>query len=165
MLGLRSERTRTGWILRARLDDQRRGSIAFFRLVEEILRRCPRMVGKADAVVESTISERAAEWRIRTSATADGAELDPLPEELFAIARAETFGTVEHLMMPIPAEWELTPAEERVVELIATGKSIDEIGETLAVGRETVRTHVKRAMSKAGVHRQSELVARLYRPR
>jgi DNA-binding CsgD family transcriptional regulator len=166
MLGLRSERTKTGWILRARLDEERRGSAAFFRLVGEVLRSCPRMVGKQDAVVESTISDRSAEWRVRPSAaTTDGAGDDLPPQELFAIAHHEMFGPLEQLALTVPAEWGLTPAEERVVTMIASGKTIDDVGKSLDVGRETVRTHVKRAMSKAGVHRQTELLTLLYRPR
>jgi DNA-binding CsgD family transcriptional regulator len=166
MLGFRSERTKGGWSLRARLDERCLGSVAFFRLVQEVLRSCPRMVGKGNAVVESTISERTAEWRVRSNAAAaQGAQDDVPPQELFAIAHQEMFGPLEYLALTIPAEWELTPSEDRIVRMIASGMSIDDVGKSLDVGRETVRTHVKHAMSKAGVHRQTELLTLLYKPR
>ncbi len=51
----------------------------------------------------------------------------------------------------------LTPAEQEIALAYATGGSIKSIA--LARGRsvETIRTHLKTAMSKLGLHRQVEL--------
>lgn len=59
----------------------------------------------------------------------------------------------------IAALFDLTPAEARVARALARGKSLGDIALELRISVETVRTHLKRAFAKAGVTRQSELVA------
>jgi DNA-binding CsgD family transcriptional regulator len=61
-----------------------------------------------------------------------------------------------------PARWALTSAEVRVVQTLATGLRPSEMATTLGLSVHTVRTHLKRAMVKAGVHSQAALVARVY---
>jgi DNA-binding CsgD family transcriptional regulator len=46
---------------------------------------------------------------------------------------------------------DLTPAETRVLHLLARGLSNAEIGEQLRISRETVKTHLKRVFFKLGV--------------
>jgi DNA-binding CsgD family transcriptional regulator len=58
--------------------------------------------------------------------------------------------------------WHLTPAEARSVTALALGRNPREIAVVHAVSVHTVRTQLKRAMSKAGVHTQSALVASVY---
>jgi DNA-binding CsgD family transcriptional regulator len=54
--------------------------------------------------------------------------------------------------------YNLTRAEAVLVDLIARdGPSLAEAADRLGVGRETVRTHLKRAYDKTGVRRQSDL--------
>jgi DNA-binding CsgD family transcriptional regulator len=60
-------------------------------------------------------------------------------------------------------EW--TPAEARVAMLIAEGFSILDIADRSKLTEQTVRNQLKYAMHKAGVHRQAELVALLWRSR
>lgn len=166
-LGFKSEGTPQGWRLTARVDDRCRECAAFFRLIAEIVRRIPRLVRHPDAVVECDVSERAAEWRVRGYGATAAPRDDVSPGEIVKDAFGEMFGVLDEagLGVAVPPEWGLTPAEERVVAMIASGKSIGEVMDHLAIARETVRTHVKRAMSKAGVHRQTELLALLYRSR
>jgi DNA-binding CsgD family transcriptional regulator len=52
---------------------------------------------------------------------------------------------------------ELTPTEQRVVELAAEGLSNKEIAEALFVSVHTVETHLSRAYSKLGVRSRSQL--------
>lgn len=52
-----------------------------------------------------------------------------------------------------------TPAERQVAERLASGMTVAEIAAQRGVTIETVRCHLKQAFSKAGVHRQAELVA------
>jgi DNA-binding CsgD family transcriptional regulator len=61
-----------------------------------------------------------------------------------------------------PAHWELTSAEVRVVQSLATGLRPSEMATSLGLSVHTIRTHLKRAMTKAGVHSQAALVARVY---
>jgi DNA-binding CsgD family transcriptional regulator len=54
----------------------------------------------------------------------------------------------------------LTDAEERVVDLLEVGLTTRSIASRLDLGYETIRTHLKHAMAKMGVHTQVALVAK-----
>ena len=63
--------------------------------------------------------------------------------------------------------YDLTPAEARVFELIADGRTQEEVGEILGIARSTVKTHLLRVFDKTGCTRQVDLVrlaARLSMP-
>lgn len=53
----------------------------------------------------------------------------------------------------------LTPAEARVVEQVAAGRTTSEAATALKVQPSTVKTHLLRIFQKTGARRQSELVA------
>ncbi|HVE15651.1 MAG TPA: LuxR C-terminal-related transcriptional regulator [Chthoniobacterales bacterium] len=55
---------------------------------------------------------------------------------------------------------QLTLRESSVLRLLAGGLSYKSIGETLDIGTETVRTHVRNARSKTGARSRLELVAK-----
>jgi DNA-binding CsgD family transcriptional regulator len=59
------------------------------------------------------------------------------------------------------ARGELTPAERRVVELAAAGRSNKEIAAQLVVTVNTVEVHLSRAYAKLGVRSRAQLAARL----
>jgi len=52
----------------------------------------------------------------------------------------------------------LTPAEGRVVLALARGLTLAEVARESGISLNTVRTHVKRSLAKAGVRRQADLV-------
>jgi DNA-binding CsgD family transcriptional regulator len=54
--------------------------------------------------------------------------------------------------------FDMTPAEVRIAREIATGKSVEQIAAAGGNSTETVRTHLKRIMSKTGTRRQGELI-------
>ncbi len=56
-------------------------------------------------------------------------------------------------------ELPLTSREREVVTLIALGHDTTEIAERLHISPETVRTHVRNAMSRLGAHTRAQLVA------
>lgn len=63
--------------------------------------------------------------------------------------------------------YDLTPAEARVFELIADGRTQGDVGEILGIARSTVKTHLLRVFDKTGCTRQVDLVrlaARLSMP-
>lgn len=60
-----------------------------------------------------------------------------------------------------PAARLLSPRQRRVVEELATGRTLAESARTLRVSPETVRTHFREACKRLGVSRRSELLARL----
>ena len=54
--------------------------------------------------------------------------------------------------------YDLTPAELRVFELIADGRTQAEIAMELSIAPSTVKTHLLRVFDKTGCNRQAELV-------
>jgi PAS domain S-box-containing protein len=54
----------------------------------------------------------------------------------------------------------LTEREREVVRLVALGKSGPEIADELQIAHNTVRTHVRNAMTKSGARSRAHLVAR-----
>src|SRR5271165_498863 len=56
-------------------------------------------------------------------------------------------------------ELPLTSREREIVTLIALGQDSAEIARMLHISPETVRTHVRNAMSKLGAHTRAQLVA------
>jgi DNA-binding CsgD family transcriptional regulator len=52
----------------------------------------------------------------------------------------------------------LTPAEARLAAGIATGASLNEVADSLGIGRETARTQLRSVFAKTGTTRQAELV-------
>jgi DNA-binding CsgD family transcriptional regulator len=59
--------------------------------------------------------------------------------------------------------FDLTPAEAFVAGCLAAGRSVEEICSSHGVTANTVRTHVKRILSKTNTSRQGELVSLLLR--
>lgn len=58
----------------------------------------------------------------------------------------------------LKALYGLTDAEARLAAALTDGSSLDEIATSTGVSIPTLRTHLKRVMSKAGVNRQGELI-------
>jgi PAS domain S-box-containing protein len=70
---------------------------------------------------------------------------------------------------PSPQLGELTPREREILHLVALGRSSPQIAAELVISPETVRTHVRNAMSKLGARTRAQLVAialtdRLFEP-
>lgn len=57
----------------------------------------------------------------------------------------------------------LTPCEARVAASLVQGQSVEEAAAKLNVSVETVRTHVRRVLSKTDTNRQGELIALVLR--
>ena len=53
----------------------------------------------------------------------------------------------------------LTPREREVLRLLADGLANDEIGQRLQISPETVRTHVRKAMTKLEADTRTQAVA------
>lgn len=149
-------------IVRATAPEDGPDCTVLFGLVTLILERCPRLVDGGDAKVSPIeVGPHAAAWSISiwpADTTVDG----PDPDAVYATVAPMVHNTLG-ATPDIPDSWQLTPSEARVVTHLAAGRSVTEIARVLGVGRETVRTLLKRAMAKAGVHRQVELVLRVRR--
>jgi DNA-binding CsgD family transcriptional regulator len=57
----------------------------------------------------------------------------------------------------------LTPRELAVLRLLSVGHQISETAKLLELGEETVRTHLKKAQAKLGVHDRTHVVAQAIR--
>jgi DNA-binding CsgD family transcriptional regulator len=55
----------------------------------------------------------------------------------------------------------LTPAEHRVAELVAEGRTNREVAAALFLGERTVETHLTHVYAKLGVRSRTELARRL----
>ena len=134
----------------------------------------PTLLGLPPAGVEEAFDEVSATWRIRLPrapalAARVRSRVQPAAEALIS-ELAILSGDLSRLLGPAPrvaSECEvlalqrqlgLTRAEARVAWRIAHGATPREIARELGVSLETVRTHLKRTYSKAGVRRQAELV-------
>jgi DNA-binding CsgD family transcriptional regulator len=85
---------------------------------------------------------------------------------LVARACAALFVSPSAIGAPPPSEalsllYDLTPAELRVLELIAAGRNGPEICHELGIAESTMRTHLRRVFEKTDTRRQADLVALL----
>jgi PAS domain S-box-containing protein len=55
----------------------------------------------------------------------------------------------------------LSPREQQVVKLVAMGMTSREVADQLTVSTETVRTHIRNALTKTGTRTRAQLVARV----
>lgn len=149
------------WHVTARVAPCHPPSPALLRMFGEILMKLPKSLGLASATVVSEIDGRVGTYRALLPQDR-GTRSDPEDEPDVIVRRAlrgAFFAIPEQLYLP--GEWGLTPAEKRVVTAVVAGKSPRAIAAELEIGIETVRTHLKHAMAKAGATRQAELVARV----
>jgi DNA-binding CsgD family transcriptional regulator len=61
----------------------------------------------------------------------------------------------------VTAAFGLTAAEQQIVRRLLNGQSATDISDALGIAVLTVRTHIKRAYSKIGVHSKEQLFSRL----
>jgi DNA-binding NarL/FixJ family response regulator len=57
----------------------------------------------------------------------------------------------------VPFDVDLTPTEQRVIQLVAKGMSNKEIADELKVSQRTVESHVSNMLGKTGLHNRTEL--------
>jgi len=88
----------------------------------------------------------------------ESADLDGLVENLMSVAVLAT--ARRQPAPPVPAALAhtepLTPRERDVMTLLASGRSIREIADALAIGGKTVRNNLSNIYRKFGVRRQTE---------
>jgi DNA-binding CsgD family transcriptional regulator len=98
---------------------------------------------------------RAAPFRAAEVRAGLDAFVDDLPSILVLLqAPRRSTGSVASALRTLG----LTPAEARVAETIASGRSPEEAAADLGIALSTVRHHLKRTHEKLDVRRQSELV-------
>ncbi|HET9831179.1 MAG TPA: response regulator transcription factor [Vicinamibacterales bacterium] len=91
------------------------------------------------------------------------AEPETLLAAVRAVARGRTFidpAIGHHIMRVTPVADDLTVRERDVLRQIALGKSNREIAESLAIGEETVKTHVRHVLAKLGAENRAQAAVR-----
>jgi DNA-binding NarL/FixJ family response regulator len=61
------------------------------------------------------------------------------------------------LSVNVPFDVELTPTEQRVIQLVAKGMANKEIADELKVSQRTIESHVSNMLGKTGLHNRTEL--------
>jgi DNA-binding CsgD family transcriptional regulator len=95
--------------------------------------------------------------------------LYPLGRDALLCGSAAAMFIFDPVKSPVPDTdalrmfYGLTSAEARLACALARDETVEEYGATQRLTANTVRTHLKRALSKAGTHRQSQLVGLMAR--
>jgi DNA-binding NarL/FixJ family response regulator len=82
------------------------------------------------------------------------------PTELLALVRRRLAKSASRQGV---VDSQLTPREQEVLEIMATGVPTNQIARKLFISHKTVGTHIQRILSKLGVHSRTEAVAVAYR--
>lgn len=161
-------------------DEQRRFVEANDAALQMLGRQRAELIGMpvADTIRPSERERAAREWQAfmrsgehtgtRNIVRADGSEVQIEVAARFLqvggrrLAVSVTLATSDCLAPPTDAgaaRGALTNREREVVTLIALGHETSQIAQGLLVSPETVRTHVRNAMSKLGARTRAQLVA------
>jgi PAS domain S-box-containing protein len=103
--------------------------------------------------------------RIQYAASASAASGRWLAFSVVLSARVEPDGPelivpeAEDEETPAPVRTLLTPREREVVRRVALGAGTRQVAKDLYLSPETIRSHVRNAMSKTGAHTRAQLVA------
>jgi DNA-binding CsgD family transcriptional regulator len=81
---------------------------------------------------------------------------------LVCVMRVDAQGEARERFLHFSREFNLTPAQARVGELVIGGMRPSIVARTLSLSENTVKTHLKQIFKKTGVHSQLDLF-RLYR--
>ncbi len=112
-----------------------------------------------EPVVLKRCSEQAAPDWVALAAPTAGRFEDFVPEGSATVVYVGTLdqtGVLDERMLR--ELYGLTPAEARLAIALGRGRGLKELGDEWSVSNETLRTHMKRVLSKTGTSRQSELV-------
>jgi DNA-binding CsgD family transcriptional regulator/PAS domain-containing protein len=88
----------------------------------------------------------------------DQLHLPQRPEDLVAIVTKDGMGVTFETIAGFAAAYGLSPPEERLVQLLASGHALFEAARQLGITKNTARTHMRHAYAKVQVHRQTDLL-------
>jgi DNA-binding CsgD family transcriptional regulator len=88
----------------------------------------------------------------------DQPHLPRRPEDLVAVITKDGIGTTFESITRFAAAYGLSPAEERLIQLLASGHGLFEAARQLGISKNTARTHMRHAYAKVQVHRQADLI-------
>ena len=98
-------------------------------------------------------------WISRLAPTAATRQLRQ-PERALVLAASQTTRALSE--QGLSTLFELTPAEARLTQQLALGRTLNEMCTALDISSNTAKTHLKRVFAKVGVKRQSELMQAVY---
>jgi DNA-binding NarL/FixJ family response regulator len=104
-----------------------------------------------------------AEAALRMGAAGFVLKTAPMADLLSAIRRAAAGGLAFDIRPDATARIRLSRRELQVVQLVADGRSNDEVGAALGIGAKTVETHLARLYERFGISSRTELATRALR--
>jgi DNA-binding NarL/FixJ family response regulator len=104
-----------------------------------------------------------AEAALRMGAAGFVLKTAPMADLLSAIRRAAAGGLAFETRPDATARIRLSRRELEVVQLVADGRSNDEVGGALGIGAKTVETHLARLYERFGMSSRTELATRALR--
>jgi ATP/maltotriose-dependent transcriptional regulator MalT len=111
--------------------------------------------GSGDRDAAARLLKRAREHQVALGSVHDQARIDRHLRRLGISRRGRPAGT-----RPRRGWGSLTPAELRIAQLVAAGRSNPDIAEQLFISRYTVESHLKHIFAKLGIGSRAELAAR-----
>ena len=122
--------------------------------------RCPRPLEEARTLLALGSARRRAKERraARETLQRAGASFEAVGARLW---RERTEAELARIGGRAPSAGGLTPVEQRVVALVAEGRSNKEVAAALFLSARTVEGHLSRAYGKLGVRSRVELARRL----
>lgn len=131
----------------------------------EVVKQISRAVPKTRSLVFSALSSRAQVDEVLDAGAVGFVSKDsPLSDVVRAVrAVADGQSYIDpliggHYARDLKQEQQLTPREREILRLLADGLSSDEVAVAIHVSSETVRTHLRNAMTKLGAKNRTHAV-------
>lgn len=145
--------------LLAAIEGDRTAATAAFLEALRLHERCPRPLEEARTLLALGTAQRRAKERRSARETLERARgtFEALGARLWADRVRQELARIGGRA---PSTGLLTPVEQRVVELVAEGRSNKEVAAALFLSPRTVEGHLSRAYGKLGIHSRVELARR-----
>lgn len=137
---------------------RKREAMSLRSLVAQVASRAPTAREQEDHLVISRGADRPP--LLLTLFPVDRRRIEPdgQIDSLVAVLTKDPDGEEQGSICSFAEAYGLTPAEERLITLLAEGHGLFDAARALGVTRNTARTHIRHVYGKLGVHRQADII-------